>query len=327
MSLTVSVALCTHNGAEFVAEQVLSIVRQSDPPAELVVSDDASSDGTVEIIRRIFVENHVTKTRLVVMENSEPLGVASNFEQAIVACSGDLIALSDQDDVWQPDRLRIAVSRFEASADLLLLNSDARLVDESGEPLGRTLFEALELTCGELSALTSARGFEALLRRNLITGATTMIHRNLVMRAAPFPIPWLHDEWMAIIASATGMTDLVVRELIDYRQHGRNQIGVQKLTPVQKLRRLVEPRGDRPEYLEERAYVLAERLRLLDELVPTSRLRQADEKLAHHRVRAGLPKARWLRVAPVLRELATGRYKLYARGFADALRDVLQPAE
>lgn len=325
-SLSVSVALCTRNGAKFVAEQVRSIAGQSYQPLEIVLSDDASTDGSVARARAALDEVGGRPIPLKVLGNREPLGVTANFEQAILACSGDLIALSDQDDVWHPDRLQVAVDRFEDSPQLQLLHSDARLVDVGGAPLSHSLFEAMEVSAKEFEAIRSGHGYEALLRRNLVTGATTVIRRSLIERAVPFPAPWVHDEWLAIIAAATGSMDVVAEELIDYRQHGQNQIGARKLGFRQKVARLVEPRGNRYRYLEDRAEALVRGLQRLGEQVPETRLLQAEDKLSHHRVRADLPAARVRRLIPVLRELAGGRYRRYSRGAADVLRDILQPA-
>lgn len=328
MTLTISVALCTHNGAEFIEEQLRSILDQSVPPTQIVVSDDASSDDTLAVVHRVLDAAEVAEAGIAVtvIANAENVGVTPNFERALLACSGDLIALSDQDDIWHRDRLDLARRRFEDSPELLLLHSDARLVDRDGVPLGHSLFDALELTDGERAAIIDGRGFEALLRRNLVTGATTMIRSELVGRATPFPPPWVHDEWLGIVAAATGRIDLLSEQIIDYRQHGNNEIGVRRLRLRGKIGRIFEPRGDRNRYLAFRAEVMAGRLSLLGDLVPQQIQGLAEGKLRHLRVRAGLADGRLGRVAPVLREVRTGRYGLFSRGRGDILRDLLQPA-
>lgn len=179
----------------------------------------------------------------------------------------------------------------------------------------------------EKSEFHSGHGFEALLRRNLVTGATLMVRRALVSRARPFPDPWVHDEWLAVIAAATGSTDLLEDELIDYRQHAANQIGAIRRNAVGKFRRILEPRGDRYFYLGLRARVLVERLRLLGDAVPPDLVAEAAGKVAHLDTRESLRANRLLRIVPVLREAATGRYSRYSRGLGDVLRDLLQPAE
>jgi glycosyltransferase involved in cell wall biosynthesis len=328
MTLAVSVALCTRNGAAHIEEQLLSILGQDVVPDEIVVSDDASTDDTIAIVRAVFAMagSGSGAPHCVLIENPGALGVTGNFEQALLACHGDLIALCDQDDVWHPDRLRIAIDRFENSAELQMLGSDARLIDDAGQPLEYSLFEALELDAGELNAVREGRGFEALLRRNLVTGATSMVRRRLVALAVPFPKPWVHDEWLAAIASAVGTLDLAPEKLIDYRQHSANQIGVRRLDLIGKFRQVIEPRDGRNRYLFERAQVLSVRLNELADAVPLAYRELARRKVEHERVRAALAVSRPKRWRTVLAEAATGHYSSFGRGAGDILRDLFQPA-
>ena len=323
----ISVALCTHNGASYIEEQLCSILGQSIPPTEVVISDDASSDDTLERVQKAWERwaTDATAPTLRILRNQTALGVTRNFEQVLTACTGDLIALSDQDDRWHDDRLERAARRFSAQPELLLLHADAVLVDERGVPLGVSLGESLEISEKERAELTSGKGFRALLRRNLVTGATTMIRRELLAVAAPFPEPWVHDEWLAMVASATGQLDYLPEPLIDYRQHGKNQIGVRKLNIRGKFSRVLEPRNDRNDYLLNRAQVFLSRLESLEDRVPAAARELARGKVAHHRSRAALPSRRWGRLIPVLKEAATGRYSRFSRGTADILRDLLQP--
>lgn len=318
----VSVAMGTHNGAAHIAEQLESILSQSLLPSEIVLSDDASSDDTVSIAREVVG----SRVPLTVMLNPTALGVTANFEQAISACAGEFVALSDQDDVWLPDRLSTAVSELARRPDLLLLHADARLVDADGKPLGHTLFDALELTQRERDLVHGGRAIEALLRRNLVTGATTVLRRELATRAAPFPTGWVHDEWLAIIAAATGTVDLIEDPLIDYRQHGANQIGASRLSLGGKVRRVLEPRGERNRRLAANFATLESRLEALGTAVAPATLVLAHGKAAHERMRLGLPAARLRRVVPVVRAVARGRYRRFSRGKGDVLRDLVQPA-
>lgn len=324
MTIAVSVALCTHNGSAFIAEQLRTIVAQSVPPAEIVVSDDASSDRTLEIVHE-FAGTLDASIRFVVLENPEPLGVVPNFEQAMRATTGDFIALSDQDDVWHPGRLEAVLDRFADSPDLLLVSGDARLVDANGAPLGETLFSALEIRDADIDSINGGRALDELLRRNLVTGATTVIRRSLFELAAPFPDPWVHDEWLAIIAASTGSIRVITDRLTDYRQHDGNQIGASKLGLSGKFGRLREPRLGRNDYLLDRATVLLARLDDLGDAVAPGVVDRVREKVVHQRARAALPASHLRRVLPVLREATTGRYALYSRGWLDIARDLVQP--
>lgn len=316
-SVTVSVALCTHNGERFIGEQVRSILRQTVPPQQLVLSDDASTDDTVAVVERHLAEH--PEIELVVLRNSPALGVTANFEQAVRACTGELIALSDQDDIWLPDRLETMTAAF-ADPELSLLFSDAQLVDGEGEPLAHTLFESIRLTRRELREVQSGNALRTLLRRNVVTGATVLFRRSLLDHALPFPASWVHDEWLAIIAAITGRVDVVPAQLIEYRQHGGNQIGARKPTLADKVGRVTIGRAQRNERLVARAQALAEH-----EGLPAEVAALAADKLAHERVRQALPAARLLRVGPVLREALTGRYGRFGRARYDIVRDLLQP--
>ena len=325
---TVSVALCTRDGAEFVAAQLASIVAQTLPPSEIVLSDDASVDSTVRIVEEAIALANATRAipiRLVVLRNPVALGVAKNFERAIAACTGDLIALSDQDDLWQPDRLALIVVIFAERPELDLLHSDAVLINSVGISLDSSLFESLEISEATRAEVHGGRSFDVLMRRNIATGATMVFRRTLFDRAAPFADGWVHDEWLAIVAAAYGGLDLTESRLIRYRQHGSNQIGVEQLGIVGKIARMLEPGWTRSERLLLRATSLEARLRDRMAELPPERHAAAVAKLEHERVRSGLSVHRVLRVTAVVREMRTGRYSRFGRGRADAARDLLQP--
>lgn len=120
MSYSISVALCTFNGARFIEEQVGSILNQSLPPGEIVVSDNVSTDDTRARIRSVYDAHGDTSIALRILTGDAGLGVTRNFQRAIEACTGELIALSDHDDVWHSVRLAAAVPAFDADPSLLL---------------------------------------------------------------------------------------------------------------------------------------------------------------------------------------------------------------
>ncbi len=109
-------------------------------------------------------------------------------------------------------------------------------------PMGLTLFEALGVSEHELTAIEGGHGFDVMLRRNLVTGATAVLRRTVAETALPVPDGWIHDEWLAIIAAALWRTDVIRRPLIGYRQHGRNEIGASKLTMRRRIAKLRQPR-------------------------------------------------------------------------------------
>ncbi len=324
----ISVALGTRNGGAYVARQVASILGQRPAPFELVVGDDDSSDDTLAIIERVHTEtlaaNAELSTRLTIIRRRPALGVTANFAATLAACKGELIALSDQDDVWMPGKLAALSAAFAADPQLLLVHSDARLVDGEGAPLGLTLLDALEATKAERAGLAAGEALPVLLRRNLVTGATVMLRRTLLNSAAPVPAEWVHDEWLAAIAAAVGRVRLLPEPLIDYRQHGANQIGARRPTMADRFARLREPQAHRAARLARRAALLAERGRAV--MVPTAVQQQLDAKAAHEAQRARLPRTRIARVPSVLGGVLSGRYFRYSRGVIDVMRDLAQPA-
>jgi len=328
MTLSISVALCTHNGSRFIAEQVRSICLQSLPPTEIVLSDDASTDDGVEVARAALAACLRERPGLAidfrVIRNVPALRVTKNFEQAARACTGDLIALSDQDDVWHPDRLARMVAPFDQRPDLLLLHTDARLVDGALKDLGQSLFHALEVQPFELAWIHGGRAFDVFLRRNLVTGATTLFRRALLEQALDFPKEWLHDEWLGIVASAIGRVDVLEEALIDYRQHESNQIGARRDSFMGKVRKALASRGTTHQDRARKAELLLERLLSLGDQVAADTIQKLRDKLEHQRFRAALPASRLARCLPVLREAMTGRYEKFGRGTRGVVRDLFE---
>lgn len=326
---TVSVALCTCNGAAYVAEQVDSILRQTWPVLEIVVHDDASDDNTVDLVESTWAAHRASDggavPQLRIARNLNRLGVARNFERTLQDCRGDLIALCDQDDRWEPGRLAVLVPRFIDKPGLLMIHGNATLVDRSGTSPGGTLFDALAISETELRLIEEGRGWEALLDRNLVTGATAVLRSSLRDVSLPIPPHWLHDEWLGMMAALLGGLSVERNPLLAYRQHGANQIGARRAGPVDLVRRALADRGQWHADKMHRATELAERARALGSPVDPRALAAIEEKAVHHSVRAHLPGPRPARLLPVWHEWKTGRYRRFGRGLNGVLRDLLQP--
>lgn len=319
--LSVAVVMCTYNGERFVAEQLESIFSQTRPPDHLVIVDDASGDDTAGIIERVCARRPAG-IRLTFERNGRNLGYVANFDRALALAEEDLLFLCDQDDVWHPMKIERMAREFDARPALDLLHTDARLVDASGASLGVGLFEAIEMTPDERRALHAGEGFDVLLRRNVVTGATAAARRDVIRRASPFPADWVHDEWIAIVAAMTGRIDCLDEALIDYRQHGGNQIGVQQRsrrgrTPAREARRQFMRR------VEARLTTAVAQLALHRIDVLPRHARALDERLRHARVRAHLPARAWDRFRAVAAEAARGGYRRYAFGVRSIVADVL----
>lgn len=323
---TVSVALCTFNGEEYIADQLRSIASQTIVPDEIVISDDASTDNTVSLITETIKKlkkdfPDFSQTHLVVTKNKTSLGVTKNFEQAISQTSGELIVLSDQDDVWEKNKIERILSSFSGHKDFIF--GDATLIDDSGNSLGHSLFEALAVTSGEKKIITSSHPTKALIKRNIVTGATAGFKREIFELASPFPPGWVHDEWLAMVASLTGKSFAITESLTRYRQHGNNQIGAKKKTASTRVDRLVMNGLRRNQRLLIRAQELVYRLDSWD--VSEENVRLCQSALRFQLARNNFDQNRFVRFPQVMFLVLSGRYFTVSNGLRDVLRDIVQP--
>lgn len=329
MAARISVVVCTHNGATFVREQLESIVRQTALPDEILVSDDASTDNTVDVVREFVAE----AARLApgvscrVVSHSAARGVRGNFEGAIRQATGDLIVLSDQDDIWYGDKLARQREMFSDSR-VLLTHSNADLVDDTGAFLGNRLFDTLHMSAATFRRINSGGGFGELMKRNVVTGATVMMDRRLVEIAFPIPSAWLHDEWLGVVAAMVGGLRVTREPLISYRQHAANQIGARRLSLAMVRSRMATGRRVR-----HGRTLLTRAEQLLDFVSenPNSKIRAftplVERKVMHERVRWNLPPARIKRIPTVVREAFSGNYHAIGRGLQGMFLDIVQPGD
>jgi glycosyltransferase involved in cell wall biosynthesis len=319
---SVAVVLCTCNGSRFLPEQLQSILDQTRAPDEMIIVDDASSDDTMALLGEFEAHARQRGIAVSVARNPVNLGYVRNFERATGLARADLVFLCDQDDVWEPTKIERMWQVFQSRPSLLLLHTDARLIDASGADMGYSLFDALEVTANELSAVHAGNAFEALLRRNLVTGAATAFRRELLHDAAPFPDAWVHDEWLAIVAAATGEIDCLEEPLIAYRQHGSNQIGVRRRSVAEKF----AGSRSRREHMRSVAARLEKLASYVGQLsVPVRKDAQSllSQRLLHAKARADLPQDLRRRWRWVFTEARSGRYHRYSFGARSIVADLL----
>lgn len=322
-SLTCGVAICTYNGMPYLEQQLRSLLAQQRMPDQLVIFDDNSNDGTWEFLQSWVVGVSIPVT---LHQNTIRQGVVKNFEAVVRALNTDLIFLCDQDDVWLPNKIDLMAKVFESDPNVLLVHTDAQLVDADAHDLNTSLFKALGLSRQERDLVQAGDAFLVLCGRNLVTGATAAFRRSLLEMALPFPPCWLHDEWLAILAAATGRVTLLDAQTIQYRQHGRNVVGMQVPSFWRNMQRfwnlLRLSAGDFQAKRVERSITLLDRLEIKPE-VPQEYLGVARDALAHARFRSSLPLNSARRIWVVLRESRTGRYQQFSSGFRGMLRDML----
>jgi hypothetical protein len=324
-SLSISVALCTYNGAPYLAPQLRSLAQQTRLPDELVISDDGSTDETPRIVEA-FASEAPFPVRF--LRQPANLGSTQNFAAAIAACGGDCIALCDQDDVWLPEKLAKGAKFFDEHRRCLAVFSDATVVDEALHPIGEnsSLWSRVFLDEPVRRRLSDpSRSLETLAGRHVVTGATLMIRRELADCALPIPkdLPkkLIHDGWIALVAAALGGLDSIPEPTMLYRQHDKQQLGASGYAPppsaFDREERFVLPAAG----LTKVHALLAERVG--PRAVPGV-LEELGRRAAHLRHRAHLPASRWERVRRVWSELRRGNYQRYSqRPVLAAVRDVV----
>jgi N-acetylglucosaminyl-diphospho-decaprenol L-rhamnosyltransferase len=317
--LTVSVCLPTRDGAAYIGTLLESLARQTRPVTELVVSDDASTDGTAEIVAAVASG---TGLPLVLRRNASPLGAVGNAAACVGAATGDVILPCDQDDVWEDRKIELLLAPIETSDDVIATFSDSSLIDSTGARLDGSLWSTLGFDEREQEQVGSGRGLEVLLRRNVVASHALAYRRVLHDLALPVPDTVRHlDWWLALLAMAEGRLMPIPERLVAYRLHAVNTVGLRSLRPLRQ--RLDTDAGARS---GSDAAMLDSFLGRLRERAPGSAAALEPfvlAKLEHARFRSTLPHRRWRRLRPVLREVHGGAYSRCSNGWRSAALDVL----
>jgi len=324
--LSLAVAMATYNGERYIRQQLQSILGQTRLPGEIVISDDQSSDDTVAIAKAMLERPcKAAGITLTIVEHDKPAGVAANFAHALTHTTADVVALADQDDWWLPHKLETLAAHFEALPELLMVHSDADLVDEEGEKKGLRVLHSLRMTTMERVHLVSGRGIRALVRRNLVTGQTALLRRELIDQAGAIPAGYVHDEWWALVAASRDGLLLDPRVFQHYRQHGGNEIGAEKSGLGRLRERFSEPQSAFRARHQTRHEGLAAYLESPLWSGTAESRKRVTGRIAHYAWQARLPASRGARLAPILWRYLTGDYHRFRRGLFDALRDLFQP--
>lgn len=318
----ISIAMATYNGERFLKEQLDSFSLQTRLPDELVVTDDGSSDNTLEILHS-FQSTAPFEVRI--RRNSERLGTDKNFEKAVSLCSGDVIFLSDQDDVWFPGKIQRVVSHFAANPKIMVVTNDQIVTDEELAPQGAGAFQALKAT---------GKG-----EWEFPPGSCTAMRRD--WRKAVLPIPagaTTYDSWTNRLTDLLGARTVLPEPLQFYRRHASNTsawlsdaprkvsaVGLVRLYGLQDARP-----GWQREISEKKLY--AQRLEALAGLLGSLHLEEArrdalgriyPEVRTIERRSSLMDLPRWRRIPAVIRFSMEGGYANFV-GWKSALKDALR---
>lgn len=323
----VSIAMCTYNGARYLSSQLASIEAQTLVVDEVVISDDGSTDETLAILQDY---QRRSRAQVNIVRRSAPLGIVANFEVALSRCTGDILLLADQDDVWVPTKVERLVRCFASNPEALLIFSDAELVDAENQSLRQTLWQSLAFSPREQRTIRRAkRSTSALLHKSVVTGATTAIRRELLSHARPLPagVGLLHDGWLALVASCHGTIVPVDETLVRYRQHSAQHTGAPRRDGVRTLSAVAAAHREHYDFelqLRQSRLLLA---RLLDPATQQSRRSTGSatfliNHIEHIQARSDARKRRM--PGRLISELVKGRYHKHSRGVRSLAKDLLR---
>ena len=197
----ISVCMATYNGERFVEQQIASILRQLGSHDELIVSDDGSTDATCHIVQSF------EDKRIQLITNPNPGSLVRNFEHTLQHARGSLIFLSDQDDIWEQNKIAVQAGLLD-KFDLVV--SDCCLIDANGALIADSFFDQLG----------SGPGFFKNLYKNSFLGCCMAFRRSILEKILPFPPAIaMHDIWIGLIAELSGTTHFCDDRLVRYRRH------------------------------------------------------------------------------------------------------------
>ena len=232
----VDILLATYNGEKYLVEQLESILNQTYKDFNLIISDDCSEDSTVKILEEYAKKD----SRITIFKQEKNLGVISNFEFLLSKVESDYFMFSDQDDIWNEDKIEKTLNKLEET-DSDVVFTDLMVVDDKLNVLYNSYWELKGLK----NKILKYNSFEALYLNNYVTGCTMLMKKEVIEKALPLPKSTkyiLHDYWIALIASQSGKVEFLNEPTIKYRQHKNNRIGsktrtesIKTLSEIRKL--------------------------------------------------------------------------------------------
>lgn len=315
--MPISVAIATFNGAEFLTEQLDSILNQSLPVAEIVVCDDNSTDNTWVILEE-YRERYPEMFKI--FRNEINLGCAGNFERALILCSGDIIFLADQDDVWLPDKVEKMIAPF-ADKKVLGVYSDSRIVNRTLDPCGKDTH--LQLRGYRPEKLLKLPQAEVFTRRVPPAAHDMAIRRSALKLLLPFPkLKNVHDSFIGVVVAAMNGWAIVPEPLTLFRQHAANASGSGKKAGIAAQFAAAKKSIADDTFLwnaQLYAFVKARLAQQLDD--ETEKL--ICDRIIHSKARSQMGKAKFFRRLQLIAvELLTLRYFHFARGLKSIFQDL-----
>lgn len=225
MKEQIDVLMATYNGEKYLKKQIDSILNQTYQNIQLIISDDCSNDET----RNILKEYEKKDARIKVYYQEENLGCVKNFEFLLKKVKHDIYMLSDQDDVWTPEKIEKTYQYLQREkADLVF--GDLEVVDVALKTMYASFNQYMKLD-RKIRKYVNTNKLNYLY--NCVTGCTIMARKQCNQKILPLPNQSkyvLHDYWIGLIVSLEGKIVYMPEKYIKYRQHGNNEIGTEKIS-------------------------------------------------------------------------------------------------
>lgn len=215
MNDLVSVVLCTYNGEKYIDEQVKTICGQSYSNLEIIIVDDASTDNCYNIL----MTHAAIDGRIRLFKNEENIGFNLNFNKACSLATGQFIAIADQDDVWEPNKIEVLLNEIKKENETVMVYSTSARFTIGKKPSTRSI---------RLVNFFEGNDIKKLFLFNSISGHNMLIRKKLVAASIPFPANIYYDWWLAIIACSIGKIRHVPEILVWHRMHESNITGAAK---------------------------------------------------------------------------------------------------
>ncbi|MCL2323081.1 MAG: glycosyltransferase family 2 protein [Oscillospiraceae bacterium] len=218
----ISICIATYNGANFIIDQLNSVIPQLNKNDEIIIVDDCSGDDTVKIIKEIYGE----KVQLYI--NDKNMGTIKSFEKAISKANGDIIFLCDQDDIWQSDKVKKVLENFNSPETWLVVH-DAYVLDGNLKKIE----ESWNIYNGN-----KKQGIIGNIIKNSFTGACMAFKKELLNEILPFPEEIeMHDQWIGLVCLLYKKNISYIDEpLMNYIRHGENVTGIKKRSKLTILK-------------------------------------------------------------------------------------------
>ncbi len=213
----ISVAMASYNGENYIYEQIKTILNNLKKNDELIISDDGSTDKTIDIINSF-------KDERIKLLNGPRIGIKQNFANAIKNTTGDFIFLTDQDDIWENNKVEKIIQCFEKN-DYILIQHDAIVIDENENIMFESFASHRNVKIGIIKNII----------KNSYHGCCIAFKKELKEEFLPIPNDiYLHDQWIGLIGEVNGKTYFLDEKLMKYRRHGGNASSFKHL-PIRQI--------------------------------------------------------------------------------------------